>query len=178
MSELNTELFLWLNATAASPIWVVPFARFVTVDFPEWMLVGLIAAFVVGDARVQRCVLRVGLAMLAAWIFAKLGQHFFPMPRPFSTGLGTAWTVHADTAGFPSTHASVAFAFALAVAACTQRWLSAVAVVVVACLVAWSRVNLGLHFPLDVLAGAAIGGASAWLSALVPIGVPRNRLAT
>ncbi len=31
-----------------------------------------------------------------------------------------------------------------------------------AALVAWSRVCLGLHFPSDALAGAALGGVSAW----------------
>ena len=175
MSELNIALFVWLNASAASPTWLVPFARFVTVELPEWLLVGSVAAFLVGDARVQRAVLRIVLAMLVGWIFARVAQHFFPMPRPFSMGLGTAWMVHADTAGFPSTHATVAFAFAGVVAACTRRWLSGLAALAVAGLVAWSRVCLGLHFPIDVLAGAAIGFASAWLSGLVPIVVPRIR---
>ena len=169
MSGLDVAFFLWLNATAASPAWVVPFARFVTVQLPEWMIVGLAAAFLVGDARVQRHVSRVVLALLAGWLLARLGQHFFPMPRPFSLGLGTAWKTHADSAGFPSTHASVAFAFAFAVAACTRRWLPAAAAFVVASLIGWSRISLGLHFPVDVLAGAAVGGASAWLSGLVPL---------
>ena len=169
MSGLDVAFFLWLNATAASPAWVVPFARFVTVQLPEWMIVGLAAAFLVGDARVQRHVSRVVLALLAGWLLARLGQHLFPMPRPFSLGLGTAWKTHADSAGFPSTHASVAFAFAFAVAACTRRWLPAAAAFVVASLIGWSRISLGLHFPVDVLAGAAVGGASAWLSGLVPL---------
>ncbi len=177
MSELDTTLFLWLNATAASPAWLVPFARFVTVELPEWMLVGSVAAFMVGDARVQRCVLRIGFAMASAWILARLGQHLFPQPRPFSLGLGTAWVAHADSAGFPSTHATVAFAFAGAVVACTRRWLSGLAALAVAALVAWSRVCLGLHFPLDVVAGAIIGGAGAWLSGLLPELAPRIRTA-
>lgn len=169
MSGLDTVVFLWLNASAASPSWVVPFALFVTQKLPEWMIVGLAAAFLVGDARVQRGVLRVVVALLTAVLFARLGQHFFPMPRPFSIGLGTAWMAHAASAGFPSNHASVAFAFAFAVAACTRRWLAASAAFTVAGLIAWSRICLGLHFPVDVLAGAVVGGASAWLSGLVPL---------
>ena len=169
MSGLDVALFLWINATSASPAWVVPFARFVTLQLPEWMVVGLVAAFLVGDLQVRRHVLRVAVALLTGWVIARLGQHFFPMPRPFTLGLGTQWMVHAASAGFPSTHASVAFAFAFAVAACTRRRLLAAAALVMASLIAWSRISLGLHFPVDVLAGAVVGGASAWLAGRLPL---------
>ena len=169
MSGLNVALFLWINATPDSPAWVVPFASFVTMQLPEWMIVGLVAAFLVGDVRVQRHAWRVVIALLTGWVLARLGQYFFPMPRPFTLGLGTAWMVHTDSAGFPSNHASVSFAFAFAVVACTRRRLLATATLVAASLIAWSRVSLGLHFPVDVLAGAVIGGASAWLSGRVPL---------
>ena len=169
MSGLNVALFLWINATPASPAWVVPFARFATMRLPEWMIVGLVAAFLVGDVRVQRHVWRVAIALVTGWVLARLGQHFFPMPRPFALGLGTAWMVHADSAGFPSNHASVAFAFAFAVATCTRRRILAAAALVMASLIAWSRISLGLHFPVDVLAGAVVGGASAWLAGRLPL---------
>ena len=177
MSELNTALFLWINATAASPGWLVPLARFASQQLPQWLLAGTVGAFLVGDAHVRRGVFRVAVALLTAWVLARLVQHFFPLPRPFSMGLGAAWMAHADSAGFPSNHATVAFAFAGAVAASTRRWLSGLAAFAAAILVAWSRVCLGLHFPFDVLAGAAIGGVSAWLSGLVPYVFPRIRTA-
>lgn len=169
MSELDNTLFLWLNATSSSPAWLVSLARFASQELPQWMAAAAVGAFVVGDVRVQRGLLRVLLAMLAAWIFARITQYLFPMPRPFMLGLGTKWMTHADSASFPSTHATVAFAFGLAMAASTRRWLPAIFALALASMVAWSRVCLGLHFPSDVLAGAAIGGASAWLSMLLPL---------
>ena len=162
MSELNTTLFLWINATASSPAWLLPLARFASQDLPQWLVAGAFGALVVGDARVRRDVFRVLLAMALAWLLARLGQRLFPMPRPFAVGLGTAWLAHADSASFPSTHASVAFAFGVGVAMSTRRRLFAFAALALACLIAWSRVCLGLHFPLDVLTGAAVGAASAW----------------
>ncbi len=87
MYQFNAALFPWLNATAAYPDWLAPFTRIVTLELAKWMLVGSVAAFVVGNARLQRGVLRVAQAMLATRIFARLAQHFFPMSRPFSIGL-------------------------------------------------------------------------------------------
>jgi undecaprenyl-diphosphatase len=59
------------------------------------------------------------------------------------------------TPSFPSGHATVAFACAtvLALAVPRLRW----PLFVLAALVAWSRVYVGVHYPLDVLAGAILG---------------------
>jgi len=63
-------------------------------------------------------------------------------------------------AGFPSGHAATAFAAAGVVALLHPR-LRAPALALAA-LVALSRLYLGVHYPLDVLAGAALGLAIAW----------------
>jgi membrane-associated phospholipid phosphatase len=59
------------------------------------------------------------------------------------------------SASFPSGHAMSAFAVASAIAVLSPRlrW----PVLAVAALIAFSRVYLGMHFWLDVLAGAALG---------------------
>ncbi|MCA1586876.1 MAG: phosphatase PAP2 family protein [Acidobacteria bacterium] len=61
----------------------------------------------------------------------------------------------ATTSSFPSGHAASAFAGALA----TSRLLPGARALwfVLAVLIAYSRLYLGVHFPLDVLAGAVIG---------------------
>ena len=177
MFDFDTTLFLWLNATAASPPWVVPLARFASVELPQWLIAGSVGAFMVGDAGVRRVLVRVVAAMLAAWLLARLGQHLWPMPRPFVIGHGTVWLAHGDSAGFPSTHASVAFAFATALAVFSRSRLAGGAALLAALLMAWSRVSLGLHFPFDVLAGAVVGFVSAWLSGLVPEFAPAARRA-
>jgi membrane-associated phospholipid phosphatase len=63
---------------------------------------------------------------------------------------------------FPSVHASTAFATAVAVDRETRaRWVPWV-VYPVATLVGWSRVHDLEHWTSDVVAGAAIGGWTAW----------------
>jgi undecaprenyl-diphosphatase len=62
---------------------------------------------------------------------------------------------------FPSDHAGAAFAIAFAVLFVSRRagwWFLGAAA-----LVGLSRVLVGLHYPGDVLAGAAVGFTAAWL---------------
>lgn len=172
MSPIDTPLFLWINATSASPAWLLALARFASQELVQWLLAGTVGALLTGDAQVRRCVSQIALAMALAWIGARLIQHLLPMPRPFSLGLGTRWLGHADSAGFPSTHASVAFAFAAIVAVSARRRLLGVGAFTVAGLIAWSRVSLGLHFPSDIVAGALVGLASAWFARRLPLRSP------
>ncbi|MFD5427659.1 bifunctional phosphatase PAP2/diacylglycerol kinase family protein [Streptomyces sp. NPDC127084] len=71
------------------------------------------------------------------------------------------------TSSFPSGHAASAAAFATGVAMESRGWGAAVAPV--AASVAFSRVYTGVHFPSDVLVGAALGVGAAYAArGLVP----------
>lgn len=88
------------------------------------------------------------------------------LPRPdvvFGSHVMHSFMAQDSRYTFPSGHAT--FAMWLAV----SLW-QRVPAVARACLVVYviavglSRINLGMHFPTDVLTGYAIGGLSAWLS--------------
>lgn len=175
MFTLDQFLFQWLTAATTSPGWLLDLAAFATRQLPILLLAGMAGAFIVGDREIRRGVARVLAAMVVAWLLARVFKHLLPMPRPFTLGLGRAWLEHGGSASFPSSHASVAFAFGATIAAIASRWYLAGSAIVAACLVAWSRIYLGLHFPSDVLAGVGVGACSAWVSRWLSWRLPEMR---
>lgn len=67
---------------------------------------------------------------------------------------------------FPSGHTGVSFAAVAALYFARQKWLWKITGVL-AVLVAFSRLYLYVHFPTDVLGGAALGILCGWLSCLL-----------
>jgi undecaprenyl-diphosphatase len=64
---------------------------------------------------------------------------------------------------FPSGHTTAAFSTATSLSLTFKKWYIVVPAYTWAGAVAYSRLHLGVHYPSDVLAGAAIGAGSAWL---------------
>jgi undecaprenyl-diphosphatase len=75
----------------------------------------------------------------------------------------------------PSGHAATSFAGATILALAHRR--AAVPFFALAALVAWSRVYVGVHYPLDVVAGAFLGVGVALLSTVIWRRAPRLRRA-
>jgi len=84
--------------------------------------------------------------------------------RPYYVVEGLeALVPYLDDWSFPSGHACASFAVALGVHL-TQRKKWTVVLIVLAVLIALSRLYVGVHFPTDVLAGAIIGTLGALIS--------------
>jgi undecaprenyl-diphosphatase len=60
------------------------------------------------------------------------------------------------SSSFPSGHATTSFACAATLAPFVSKW-EAVCLYMLAAAISYSRVHVGVHYPLDVLAGAALG---------------------
>jgi undecaprenyl-diphosphatase len=99
-------------------------------------------------------------AVAGAWFAAEGAKHLFNRARPFIDDDGILPLIKTpSSSSFPSGHSATAAAGAVTLSAAYPALLPAL--VLAGFLVAASRVYLGVHYPLDVLAGATIGAIVA-----------------
>jgi undecaprenyl-diphosphatase len=95
-------------------------------------------------------VLGVGVNQLIAIVW----QH----PRPFMIGLGRTLIPHAPDSSFPSDHMVVFCSVGLVLLLGGELRLGS-ATWIAGLLVAWARIFLGVHFPLDMLGSVMVAAA-------------------
>jgi undecaprenyl-diphosphatase len=100
---------------------------------------------------------QVTVAVLVADGLTALIKEVVPRHRPFEHQLGPSERTHS----FPSGHTATAFAGATMLSAFVPRYR--VAFYALACLIGFSRLYNGVHYPTDVLAGAVLGSLTALL---------------
>ncbi len=111
-------------------------------------------------ARFYKFALVALAAILARGILTEIVKFAVQRPRP---GIALKFVPLIDAPesfAFPSGHAAFFFALASAVWLRDRRWGNYL--LVAAALISIARVFVGVHWPTDVLAGAAIGIASAF----------------
>ena len=156
--ELDTALFVFLNQTFTSDLMdvVMPFLT----DFDHWRIPIILILLVVtarGGKDVRIGVLFAILAVVVADQISSAGiKQLVERERPFKVIEGTRQLVGAYGYAFPSSHAANTFAAGTFIALRFPRvaWL-----LVIPFLVGYSRVYVGVHYPLDVLGGAVLGAA-------------------
>ena len=109
----------------------------------------------------------VGWTVVIAFIIEKTVGYIWFRPRPFVTLAGVHRLIDMSPLdkSFPSGHASAAFAMAFGLMLHNRKWGSLM--LVLAAWVAFSRVWVGVHYPLDVIGGLVVGLLSAWITAPV-----------
>ncbi len=128
-------------------------------------------------ASIRRAAVAAGLSAGLGLLVAKLITEVYDRPRPFVAHPGSVhlFASHAADAGFPSDHATAAFAIAVAILLRSKvRW--GAAVLVFAVILLFGRVAMGYHYPSDVLGGAAIGALAAWILSRPPFRAWIDRL--
>lgn len=157
---MDYTLFHALNNFAAAHDGFEDSLRFYAQASEILFLAGLAVLFAAGGPAGRRAAVAGGLSAALALLIAHFLAGAVDRPRPFVTHPGAHLFVnHAADPGFPSDHATAAFAIAMAL------WLRlrviGAAALVLAAVLALARVAIGVHYPADVVAGAAIGMASA-----------------
>ena len=92
-------------------------------------------------------------------------KHLVGRERPWLHVAGLVPLVdEGDPNSFPSGHTCAAFAAGMSwVRALPRRWMRVLSAVLAVCM-GLSRLYVGVHYPSDVVAGAAVGAFCAWLA--------------
>lgn len=99
--------------------------------------------------------------ILSRGILTETIRFFYDRQRPF-VALDFSPLVYENSHAFPSGHSSFFFAVAGAVWLFNRKW--GWRFFIAAALIGLARVFAGVHWPSDILAGAAVGLLSAWIS--------------
>lgn len=158
---------------------IATLTRFLVNDYviPTALSLTLVALWfsgreVYGRRRRQFAVVHAVVAVVVANLLVKLLNLLIFRPRPFAD-LDVILLFYRPTdSTLPSNPAAVAFAFAAAVYLHERQW--GLGMAVLAALFGLARVIAGVHYPLDIIAGALVGVVAAHLA----LRLPGLRLAT
>jgi membrane-associated phospholipid phosphatase len=116
------------------------------------------------DKKLTRnaCVIAIGSVVNAGLTNAL--KYTINRDRPFVTYPDISKKAKAGSPSFPSGHTSSAFATATSLSLTYPKWYVIAPSFIYAGAVGYSRMDLGVHYPSDVLAGAVIGSGCAWLT--------------
>jgi undecaprenyl-diphosphatase len=141
----------------------------------------LVGAFVlVGGHRrrdTRRAAVAAGISAAVALAIGSVISGIVDRPRPFVADPSAVhlFAKHAADPGFPSDHATAAFAIAVALLLRKRAW--GAIVLIFAAILAVGRVAMGVHYPSDVLGGAALGSLVAMALWWAPLRARLHRLA-
>ncbi|MEI8135112.1 MAG: phosphatase PAP2 family protein [bacterium] len=108
--------------------------------------------------------LLIGGSYLLSVMISNLLKYLVNRPRPHITYHFIQKLSGAGSSSFPSGHTSDVFSIAMIISLLYPRRLVVVPIFVWAILVGYSRMDLGVHYPSDVVGGALIGVVSAVLA--------------
>lgn len=173
----NVHAFLIINSSAEPSGPWLGLARGLA-EWPPFLIIALlIVLWVWGDPRHRAGLVAVTAGTALAVALGKAIQAAWFVSRPFAAGMGTQLLDHAADAAFPSDH--VLFGLAVGFGLLAATGLRALGMIVVAAAIgmAWARIHLGIHYPLDMVGAAAIAGLGAVAARRARPWVERNLLA-
>ncbi len=122
------------------------------------------AGLIKHDSILVRKSLNIGASIAVTAIISTIIKYSVNRTRPFDTYPFIEKESAGGSPSFPSGHTSQAFALATSLSLNYPEWYVIAPSFIWAGTVGYSRMDLGVHYPSDVLAGAIIGAGCAWLT--------------
>jgi undecaprenyl-diphosphatase len=165
LEHLNLLWFSLLNADAGLHGWRLGIGLFAA----KWLILivplGLAGLWMSGDNAQREAAVKALAATACALTLNGAAGLLWYHPRPFVDHVGHTFLQHAPDSSFPSDHGTIMFTVALVLALCAVPMARRFgrSLLPLALVVAWSRVFLGVHWPMDMLGALCVGLAMAML---------------
>ena len=150
LDQLNLSLFHLLNVPDQASIWMINYASLIAHDLVYFFLLIFAIALFRGSYEVKTGIIKAFIFTAITLLMSEVLSAVLNTPRPFVMDVGRTLLEHAPTGSFPSNHMSIFSGIAFAYYFSPQRDLGRI-LIWTAWLVAWSRVYVGVHFPIDML---------------------------
>lgn len=115
--------------------------------------------------------------LVVSFILLKIAGTFNFDHRPFMDHQVTQLVAHASGKSFPSDHTTVATAIAMGLLYFTRFKKIGVAMLIAAVVIGFSRIFVGIHYPLDILGGLIVGVVGGSVTLLAHKLIASRRLA-
>ena len=178
-----TAAVIFLSVTGNAQNWEIDLVRsinhnessfkndFTTITSNSVTIVNIAAPltlFTVGLAKHNKKLQKDALYMVGGYALSAIITHgtkvIVQRERPFITYPDIIKKTEGGGYSFPSGHTSAAFYAATSISILFPKWYVIAPSLLWASAVGYSRLYQGVHYPTDVLAGAAVGAGSAWVT--------------
>lgn len=161
--EKDGQLLLWLKEAFSHPVLdeIMIFVSSLGNKGMIWIAIGILfLLFGVKNKKWRRGGLLVLLSLAANFLACNVVlKPLVDRTRPYYVLDYAPLIPPVGDPSFPSGHTAASFAAATAIYAINRKW--GIAAYILATVMGFSRLYLGVHFPTDVLAGALVGTAAA-----------------
>ena len=163
MEQLNAALFLLINASEHPNMVLLAIAKLFS-GYAIWLVpLFLVVGWLRGSGPSRKLILEATASGLAGLLINQVIGLVWQHPRPSMIGLGHTFISHVADSSFPSDHLTLLWAVSFSFLMHQRPRPAGVILALLGLPMAWARIYLGVHFPLDIVGAAMVAALSAWL---------------
>lgn len=157
-SSTDIQIFYLINIYMQNPLFdfIMPVMSEIGY-FGFWIIISIII-FIIGGEKGRKVAVLCITALIAGYFISEILKIIVARPRPYELLEGVRVLVPASGYSWPSGHSVASFiVFTIYGMAIIGKRYGLAYLFILVCLIMFSRVYIGVHYPSDVLSGALIG---------------------